>query len=234
MRNRKHGLKALGLSFLAALGLLALTAAGAAATAWDVNGTLMSEALLPEMDGALKESALIVTKNGIGQALIIHCSEFTVTAGNLHLKDGTATIQYDNTTCLTLINGMNQKNCGHEVVGGINMLPFQARILPVLHNGVVYLLAEPQSGTAFTQVHYGGLCSLPLVSIGGTVTFECEDGKLVPRSCEVPAVKQLVRPVTNQALFGDELKYGANLATLQGEAEVFLKGAHANLPFNAL
>jgi hypothetical protein len=236
MRNGKHVLRALGLSFLAALGLMAFMAVGAQASVWDVNGTLVSEALLPQVDGKLKGEGLLLTVTGEGKNhIIIHCKALSVTAGNLHLKDATATLQYDNSTCLTLLNGVNQPNCSHTE--GIIILPVKALILTILHTDKkVYLLAEPQPGqTNFTQIHYGPKCALPLVSIKGNVAFECEDGNLVERSCEVAAVKQLIRPALSQSLFGDELIYGANKATLEGEAEVFLKGGnHAGLPFNAL
>jgi hypothetical protein len=235
MRNGKHALRALGLSFLAAMGLMAFMAAGAQATAWDVNGTLLGDSLLPEVGGNLRTGveALLLTTTGAGQPLVIHCKKFTITAGNLHKTDATGTLQYDNSTCLTLINGVNQKNCGHET-GGINILPIKALILPVLHSGEVYLLVEPQSGETITQIHYGALCSLPLTSLKGTEAYECEDGNLKLSSCEVSRVTQFIKPIANQGLLGDALKYGNNPASLDGEAEIFLKGAHAGLPFNAL
>jgi hypothetical protein len=235
MTRVRRGMRALGLSFLAAMGLMAFMAAGAQATAWDVNGVLLGDSLLPQLDGVLKGEFLFLTKTATGTSIVLHCKKLTVTAGNLHKTDAHITIQVDNSTCLTLVNGVNQKNCGGEVVGGLNILPIKALVTPVLHNGDVYLLAKPLTGPNFTSKHYGALCSLPLVNIAGSILFECEDGSLNHRTCEFAAVKQLVKTVTNQALLGDLLTYGANHATLHAEAEVFLKGAaHVGLPFSAL
>ena len=235
MSNGKHGLRALGLAFLAAMGLMAFMAAGAQAEAWDVSGKLLVEPLLPELDGIFKagQEGLLLTTTGAGVAIVIHCKEFTVNEGKLHLTDATGKLTYVNSSCLTLVGGANSKNCGGEVAGGINILPASALITPVLHSGHVLLLAKPLAGETFTQIHYGPLCSLPLASIKGTVAFECEDGSLKLRSCESSQVRQLIKPAA-PSLLGDKLIYGANEATLHGEIEVFLKGTHAGLPFNAL
>jgi hypothetical protein len=234
MTRARGGVRTLGLSLIAAMGLMGLVAAGAQATAWDVNGVLLGETLLPELDGALKGEFLFLTTTGAGTPIVLHCKKVTVTAGNLHKTDAHITIQVDNSTCLTLVNGVNQKNCGGEVAGGLNILPIKALVIPVLHNGDVYLLAKPLTRPNFTSKHYGALCSLPLVNITGSILFECENGTLVHRSCEFAAVRQLIKTVANQALLGDLLTYGANHATLHAEAEVFLKGTHVNLSFNAL
>jgi hypothetical protein len=112
MTRVRRGVRALGLSFLAAMGLMGSVAAGAQATAWDVNGVLLGDTLLPQLDGALKTEMLLLTTNSLSQPLVIHCKELQVTAGNLHKTNAQATIQVVNSTCRTLINGVNQKNCG--------------------------------------------------------------------------------------------------------------------------
>ena len=233
MTRVRRGIAKLGLVLLAAIGLMACMAAGAQATAWDVNGVLLGETLLPELGGNLKAGTefLFLTLNSIGQPLVIHCKTLTVTQATCikptQILPSSLIIQ-----CLTLINGANQKNCGSEVAGGINILAASALFEPKLHKDHVLLLARP-TGANFTQIHYGALCSLPLVSITGSILFECEDGSLNLQGCEVPKVKQLLK-FADPALLGDEMKYGANKATLDGELEVYLKGAHVNLPFNAL
>lgn len=243
MRNGKHGLKALGLSFLAALGLMAFMAAGAQAVTWDVAGKELTENG-QELDGAPKGEGLLLVP---AQNVIIHCKNFTVDEGQLivkEIKDAEGkTIASPNTahggllfsSCLTLVSGVDQPKCSNDVANGITILQAKAKIKPVLHNGSVYLLAEPlTSGGNFTQIHYGPECALPLVNIKGSVLLECENGSLVHRSCSFAAAKQLIKPVANQALLSDELKYGLNPATLDGEAEVFLKGKNEGQTFNAL
>lgn len=237
MRNRKYGLRALGLSFLAALGLMAFVAASAQALVWDLNLKEITQEV--EFDGNQKGVGLLLVPN---QNIVIHCATGTISEGRLRL-DNTAHATLEFSSCLTLQNGVNLKNCGDEVAGGINILPTKVKIKPVLHttggNGHIYLLASPLSGATFTSIHYGAGCALPLTNVGGTLLLECENGSLVHEDCKNDKKVHLIKPVGNQALLAspdgpDGLKYGLNDAILDGEAEVLLTGADKEQFFNAL
>jgi hypothetical protein len=229
MTRVKRGLTTLGL-LIAALGLMSLMAAGAQAV-FDVNGKPVAAELKAKVEARIEANAqnLLLTTNHLGQPLVIHCKELSLTEGTL-LSGGVAhaTIQYNNSTCLTLVNGVDQANCSGAT--GINILPVKVIFEPKLHATFgVLLLAKPlTAGSSFTQIDYGPFCSLPPVSPTGTVAFSCAGG------CAVSKTVHLLTPVAD-ALLGDGLKYGANPATLDGPTEVFLMGdPHNNASFNAL
>jgi hypothetical protein len=228
MTHVRRGIAKLGLLLVAAVVLMAFTAAGTQAV-FNVKGVPVAAPLLPEVEGRIeaKTEALLLTTAPSGAALVFDCEELSVTAGNLHPGNvAHATIQVNNATCLTLLGGVDQPNCSGAT--GINILPIKAIFEAKLHMTGVLILARPLTGGIFTEVHFGGFCSLPLTSIKGTVAFSCTGG------CAVSQPVHLLTPVPD-ALLGDKLEYNGKAATLHGAFEVFLKGMpHVNLPFSAI
>ena len=227
MSNAKRGLKALGLSLLAAMGLMVFMAEGASAASFDVNG---KSGLHATFSAQLKEEALLSVP---GQSnLVIHCATATVTEGLIY-TDGTkahATINYSN--CKTLVEGKENAKCAAEI------LPVKVKILPITHSGKSYLLVEPlETGKPFTTFHYNEEnCALPsLPSLTGSVVFECENGSLVQESCSTLKSVRLIRPAPAALFPSDAMKYGLFAQTLEkGESEVFLTGGHSGQTLKAL
>ena len=225
MGNTKRGLRALGLSLLAATGLMVFMAAGASAASFDVNGT---SGLHATATGQLKEEGLLKVE---AQNLIIHCATATVTNGLIY-ADGTkahATINYSK--CKTLVKNIENPGCVPTID------PVNVKILPITHSSKSYLLVEPLTGTQFTQIHYNEeTCGLPVLpAVTGTVVFECEDGSLKEESCSTLKVTRLIKPASLTLFSSDTLKYGLNAATLEkGEAEISLTGDHTGQTLEAL
>ena len=226
MSNSKRGLKALGLSLLAAMGLMAFLAAGAQAT-WDVQ--LKEIEKTAKFDGkfvAGQEGLLLVPE----QNLVIHCSGFTVEDGlilALPGLDAHADISY--TGCKTLVKGVENTGCVPVI------LPVKALLKQILHNGEVYILASPRE-TNFTVIHYNeDTCALPILpAVTGSVVFECYQGALVLDTCAKDKITHTIRPATPALFAGDTLKYGLNAAEIHGEAEILLTGEDAGKGFAAL
>ena len=219
MRDTKRGLKALGLSLLAATGLMVFMAAGASAASFNVNG---KSGLHATASGGLIVEVLLLVP---GQSnLVIHCAEAVVTEGLVY-ADGTkvhVTISYSG--CKTLIEGKENAKCVAEI------LPVKAKLLPIAHNGKSYMLAEPlTAGQPFTTIHYNEeTCALPsLPTVTGSVVFECEDGSLVQESCATLKSVRLIRSAPAALFPSDTLKYGLFAATFDERAEVFLTGEHS-------
>src|SRR3954452_10298672 len=110
MSHAKHGLKALGICLMAALGLMAVTAVGAqAAATWLESGTTIAALLAVESE---KDSEIYIlhSEATAGTAILIECTTLTVTGGNLH-PNGTATGTLGYTGCSTKLNGAASAPC---------------------------------------------------------------------------------------------------------------------------
>ena len=227
MSNAKRGLKALGLSLMAAMGPMAFTAVSAQAVTWDING---SEIKANEtITGKLKagQTALILIP---AQNLVVHCTGFNVNEGTLRTDNtGHAKIAY--TGCTTKIKGVESPGCAPEI------LPAAAKISPILHSGKVYFLVEPlTAGQPYAVLHYDEeTCPLALASVVGTVVFECENaGSGAQKDCKEAASPQLIRPAPPALFLSDTLKYGLNAAEIHGKVELSLNGPNIGKPFNGL
>ena len=228
MSNAKRGLKALGLSLMAAMGLMAFTAVSAQAVTWDIGGAEIKAN--ETATGKLKagQTALLLVP---AQNLVIHCTGFTVNEGTIR-TDNTAHAKLTYTGCTSKVKGVESPACVPDI------LPVSAKILPILHSSKVYLLAEPlTAGSNFTVIHMNeDTCALPpLPAVTGSVVFECEDaGTGLQKDCKEPAILQLVRPAPPALFTGDTLKYGLNAAEIHGKAELSLTGGGLGKTFNAL
>ena len=228
MSNAKRGLKALGLSLLAAMGLMAFLAAGAQAT-WDLEGIEIIKDIPVGGNFVAGQEGLLLVPT---QNLVIHCKKFTIEKAlllKLPALDADADLKYED--CKTLVKGVENAGCKPEI------LPVKALLLPFLHNGEIYILAEQQTGVPnFTVIHYNEeTCALPpLPAVTGSVVFECYKEALKLDDCKNSLAIHLIRPAPPALFPTDTLKYGLNAAEIHGEAEVFLTGEDLNKKWNAL
>jgi len=246
MSLRKHGLKVLGLSFLTALSLMALSAGGAQAA----NFFLILNAAETIL------SNLHATASGeidlLGVLLIpelnfeVSCHKFTVKEG-LILTDGVAHVQLLFETCL--IDEIKNKVTGlltelpkckvyetamdEELNLNAGNILAAALILVIKHEfkvgekteSKIELLAHPkEAGGRFATLFFNELCPVPLESpISGLLTLEAHLGG--------HQVKQLLREALPNLTLGS-LIFGSGAgrpALLDGAAWVFLTGAHEGL-----
>jgi hypothetical protein len=218
MSFRKNGLKALGLSFLAVLGLMAFMAAGASAN-WLVEGKELhvteEVAVKTHVEGNLLVPA---------QKLEIKC---TIVEGKDLLLQALSTLASGKVAfkgCVTTQNGKLAPNCDPInqpiTAGGTAHL--------ILHNGAEYVLFKPVGGL-FTTVEFDpAKCALVEDSeVTGTLVAECLTEALGAGNCLNEEVAHLLRAHANQALFGAGLFFGENSATLDGIAATALAGKAA-------
>jgi hypothetical protein len=231
MSHRKHGLKALGLSFLVVLGLMAFSAAGAqAAGEYDVNGHTLTELGLSEEsitgEGVAGTTSLLLVQLP-GLHILIHCSLLHATGKILlgGVSHGTITFS----TCHTKINGSFEPECD----------PIEPIIANVLNNLILhgsptatYILFEGSgAGSLFTTLVFpeGCLFIPEEVEITGSVVTEC-----LTVACSTSNATHKITP-NNSGLFpSDRLFFGATEATFTGEAELKLSGIHSGQGWAAL
>ena len=229
MRSIKRGLKTLGLALLAAMGLMAFTAVGAQAVTWDINSSEIKahESFTAQLKPGQTVLFLVPTDN-----LVFHCSALDVETGLLYNSDPPkAHISFFFLNCETKVKGVAAPGCKPEI------LLVKAVLLPILHSGKVYLLAEPLTGSIFTTYHYNEeTCALgPLPSISGSFVFQCENAAgTVQQSCSTAAATQYIGPAPTALFPSDGLKYGLNTAETHSKAEVTLSGANIGKTFAAL
>jgi hypothetical protein len=226
MNYRKQGLKALGLSFVAALGLMAFTAAGAQASGSFLIAGLGAFTNVPitgVAENTLTSRLLILKLN-----LEIFCHAGKVTNGSISSNGhGSATIVFEG--CLAQgVSGTTGLLTGSACTMERNI---EAKVLAlvVLHNTKPYILFSPAEGEAFALV-LEHTCPLPEHAlIKGSVVASIANP-------DIDEVKKLISTKGMLTLFtADKLFYGANEAHLEADAIVELTGSpHGGLAFGAI
>jgi hypothetical protein len=226
MSNPRHALKALGLCLLAALGLMAVSAAGAQADGHVyVNGVLLEKHIdwTAEIE---KHSILLSTVGKTNTPIEILCELLTVDDGLILAGEVTGILLFS--MCETYLNKVLSGACKPAE-------PIEAKIkgLPILHNGHNYLLLEPlEAGKPFTTISLGAECSIgeKFEVTGSIVLKDCNTLKDLAVEQEVHLVEEALR-----SLFpSDGLNFGVKSATIDGSANITLLGEHAKLPWKAL
>lgn len=229
MSYRRNGLKALGLSFLAALGLMVFMAGSAQANWLVPGGTELGAGVTKAVEVAKHTNGKLIVS---GLNLEVRCE--TLAASGLNIIGGNATTataegKVSFGTCETYSppGGALQSKCTPSVqpivAGG------KAKV--ILHNTKNYVLFEQKTGeTKFARIEFPETCALTESNnVTGSVAAEC--GKLVSevftfQDCNVAEVTHLLRPVSAelQTALGDSLKFGLKEAKLEGIASVKLVG----------
>jgi len=243
----KHMLRALGLSLLAALGLMAFTAAGAQAEALKGVAGKIKIAGADAAAGTLVEGS----QEGSGTLKIpalnteIVCEKVKVLKGEIisgSKGEGLGQLLYEE--CVTWgTKGANQElttklaECEileHSASLAKGAILANALLLVVLHEvsaGVsdTYILAEPDpsvSTTTLANVLYTtpSGCSLPkLIEIKGSVVFKVTLGDLaLGQAEELYVLGTASKELSSSGLFTDELKFGINPAFIDGSALLWL------------
>jgi len=247
----KHMLRALGLSLLATLGLMAFTAAGAQAEA--LKG-VAGRILIGGVD-ATTGTIIEGSQENAGTLLIpalnteIVCQKIKVVTGKVIGKgEGLGEILYEECAywgTKTKIEG------GKEILELTTKLACEiledsetkapeaivakAKLLVVLHEvsaGVsdTYILAEADNATgaegtlASVLVKTPGECPLPkLVEVTGSVVFKVTLGDLnLGQAEELYVLVTASKELSKAGLFTDKLKFGINPAFIDGSALLWL------------
>ena len=242
MRHAKHGLGALGVCLVAALGLAGLGAASASAAteAWLIEGKAITEhtnihailrRLEPKKEGEETQKHLVLLIPS--KELNILCEILTTDDGLLFPNTVEGLITLLITECKTEIKGKENKGCK----------PFEPIVVEtsfhlILHptkEGSNYLLFEPdpqgKHPKTFTTLQFNEeTCALPNAEITGSFVVEGlgENYELKEKTGIDYIATELVHHLITQApaaLFPEDvLKYGANEMRLDGVADVLLSG----------
>jgi hypothetical protein len=240
MNYRRKGLRALGLSFLAALGLMAFMAAGAQANWLILHGGKTVELKAPVAASAHTEGNLKVTDafnteilcNTIGAQELFLNEKSTLASGKVQFS-GCKTWQ------LTKEGNKEQPKCKPvepiTAGGTAHLVLHKTEVAKETFSTINYVLFVPVTGKPFAVVEFGEECALgEEVAVTGQLGAECGHLKVtelenkevhkefVRLDCANHQVTGLLRP--NQGLLGDALKFGANNASLTGSASVSLSG----------
>ncbi len=233
----KHALKALGLTFFAALALMAISAAGASATAGKLLILNAAQTVLSELAAELTGSLDLLGVLDVPSInLEIECSAFTVQLGD-YLVGGTGHVKLLYSGCL--VYGTNPSLVA--IGGGCTIYPTaadrtaetnkghitaEALLLVLNHTGVdgskVVVNVDPAGpvveGTPiFTKIFFKN-CSAASADIRGGFTL------LLHTSGH--QLKHLFQEATGTFKL-NQLKWGLNNANILGGAWVELTGAHA-------
>lgn len=237
MNYRRKGLRALGLSFLAALGLMAFMAAGAQAT-WLINGTSFHGTEGVDVGEHANINGVLLVP---GKNLEIQCN--TTTDENIVITEltlTTGTLSFNN--CETYFNNfkghlLRASSCDPTnqpiKAGGKGHIRLNAA------GTINYVLFEPTTGLegVFTKVEFGPLCALTETSeVTGSLLAECghlSGGGFVGLDCGINQEVQLVREAPNQNATGenDGLFFGENAAKIDGIAKAELSENNPGVPF---
>ncbi len=226
---RKHVLRTLGLSLMAALGLVALFAstASAADLTVPIHGKLLvlgSEDLTAGVTGKLGLGQLLVA----GLSIEIHCVKGTVVSASITeplLGEGLGIFLFEECKVYPInpatgvLTSAEPLAC-NIINGGENRhITAIAKIRVVQHEGVKYLLAELEKEIEI-EFKSGEGCPIPLKpKIKGTYAFEVTQAHQ-----EVLTITAGLEPL--QKLLGDKLLYGTNVGIIHGTGTAQLTGVH--------
>ncbi len=221
MNQRRHGLKVLGVSLIAALGLMAFGAAGAQASGeWRIGGKTMSELGLTEetVTGKIEPE----TKG----KLLVKALNLYITCPTIHVNGvllvGPPASVHGTTTFLTCtvrsispdepLTACGVKSTG-EAAGVIKTAKINGEV--ILSGAENIVLFKPSSGTTFTTIELTGegCASKGLYLIPGTSVFKLG----------AEAKEMLILSLPEFA--GDGLKFGEPKALFDAAGLVELSGA---------
>jgi len=238
MTHKRHGIKILGLAVLAALGLMAFSAAAAQGSFLILGITLEQLGLEEEtFEGEVDTpfSFLVESKN-----YEVNCPEVDVT-GTLLLTDADAKFTFRKCAVFSIEPLEEIKGCHVSLPAGGQLIFFlNTLILTVLHktkeeNGqeqlLTFLLAEqlPGSGTlGIVHLKTEAGCPLPeSLNIKGTIAMTINQGD---------AIIDLIRAggETLQLLLGDALRINEKEAFLDGSFIAELTGLFKGCKWGAI
>ncbi len=225
--------RAIGLSLLAVLGLIAFAAsAQAEPTAnWRVNGANVNSTLLPQAQ--IKEvenktgSLLFTTKSGVKVEIL--CTTIKLSGAKLKTTGSTTEGVAQFEGCLTKLNGTVSANCkpktSTEPSGTIRTNNFLGLLL-LQSAGVPVVQLKPETGTVWVTIELGELCAIG--------EFEPVEGVFNAQDCKGATATELVDHLMEQGP-GTTLTVLGQPATIDGSALVALTGAtHTGLKWSGV
>jgi prepilin-type processing-associated H-X9-DG protein len=235
IKMRKHALKTLGLSLLAALGLMAVVA-GSAQAAGEVKVAGSTSLATGATFSGVQEGLGTLLVPAINFRIVCHSGKVlsaTVLSGPLGTALGTVKFE----ECLAQDESGNPLNdC---VIEEGKTITAKGSLQVLLHNNDSYILATgdlgPENEFAVVKIEQPSLCPIGTLTmrVKGTLGFKVLAGDLTLGGAEVEKIL-IDTSQAIQSLLGDTVKFGANTAFLDGSAEVSLTGAHVGMKWGML
>ena len=250
----KHVLRVLGLSLMAALGLMAVAASGAQAAnltpaEWKHGKILILGKVLHASVTGNAETPLSLLVPSLG--IEITCNNLDVTSGLVNFTaaegHGEATLLFLECKVFPIEKVLPFKLTSSEplpclpldsVNGEDGSIHIKALVLVVLHEGKDYLVFEdpglvpPISKIVFSP---GTGCPIPLKpEVKGQIPFLVETGDLHNAGVEVTKILIKGDGHSLPPLLGTKLLYGANEAFADGSANLELSGEHKGCKWGVL
>jgi hypothetical protein len=234
----------MGLSLMAALGLMAFAVAGAHAANLKISEHVRGESLI--LGKSLKASSSGATEGGVGilvpnLGMEISCTSFDVLEGVLNPTGekghGASTLLFLGCKVFPIekvapfkLTSENALPCLplDSVSGEDGSIREKALNLVIVHEKKDYLVFESVTGVPFAEIIFsaGTGCPLPLKTVTtGQYGFEIVTGDTHTGS-EVTEPLITAGNKSTQELLGLKLLYGANEAFLDGSAKLVLTGEH--------
>jgi hypothetical protein len=227
MSYRKQGLRALGLSFVAVLGLMVFMVVGAQAAflyfqpttktltgeseptiSAHTDGTLLVPGLnfkilcqKVESDPASRVKILASSPVAHGSLLFRECESFSISS---NILQGNCTPKSPGAAA------------GEILAGGLAEL--------ISHEGKSYILFRPSAGKQLGTIIFPETCGIETVNVTGTFVAECgilnTSNEYLGGSCATHRVEQLLRPAPQELFSSDKLQFLGREASLDGIAAV--------------
>jgi hypothetical protein len=234
MTRKRHGLKVLGLALIAAISMMAVTAAAAQAGEFRLNGTEFKNVPLASesVTGTVGAGKLLVP----GLPLTIECTSGDITSGSV-IAGGTALASILLLGCKVSGNAFckvypTEADRNAKTNAGDFTFGYKGKL--VLMEGSHYLLIE-EDGKPFTTVWFSKAAEGCVLNSGDTITGSTV-AKL-PDALTSQKTHELV-PLTQAETEGlfptDVLSYGAQRIWVDGaKTTVELSGAHKGANWSA-
>ncbi|HWN10399.1 MAG TPA: hypothetical protein VNO50_14230 [Pyrinomonadaceae bacterium] len=242
MRNSKHGLKALVLAIMAALGMMAFGAISASAEEPKLHehklvleagtplplasaaGTFLYNLADPAVLVGEEKSTAITGKQLVAGYLLVAARDLKIECTELDVNEGVLNSTTDGKAKVLFLGCVANNHKGEPLANcefkELKSVSASALVLPILHNGARYLLFEPLEGTQFANVSFKQNCILPLNNpVTGSVVAQVEGANL-DATVQTIAFSEAI-----QLLSGDVLKYGALSNTSYVNGKAHLEGA---------
>jgi hypothetical protein len=220
MSHKASRLRSLGLSLIAALGLVAFTASSAQALGnWRIEGANINATKEFEAEKDSNGFKFLVPTLNIE----VFCENLATDDGLIFagVKAGEGLVEFLFTTC-----SVNQLSPLTALPCTVSNITAKAKFSLILHKKANYLFVEPEAGGEFGKVKFSGIeCTLAAeYALGGE--FILQDGLSGDFATEL--IKHLVEEAP-QALFNGQLEEGIILPfarlTLGSKAIVTLDGS---------
>jgi hypothetical protein len=240
MTNAFRTPRLMGLIALA-FGLMAFSATAAQAELgahWNVKGSAISGALLPEIQAALENNhGILLTTIGLSKMDIL-CTSLKYVNRKLH-ELGRATGKIHFAGCITKLNGTLANACVPHSPGAANGLIETNALkgLIKLHTpatGPKLPLLEllPETGEAFVTLIVGKAApEKNECAIGEKFDIK---GVIYLEDCQKEGEVEKVTHLAQEQKSLSKLLFGINPATLDGSANNFLEGAHKGMTFSGI